>query len=214
MSYDFVIQNPDTCLYELGPSVLKLTHGFQLHNSLLTMAMPFLVELAAATKEVANIGVIRNGKVLMLKSVLGRPKSMFTLHLGPEASLHSSSIGKAILSGLQKEEVIALLGKPPFHKNTQHTITTPDAFLEDLERSKTTNVFFDNEEAEEGLMCIGTPVRDWNNEIVAAISVSGFKPRLEKFGLDKIKALTLNSAEKISARLALAAKQEHEIIPE
>lgn len=213
MDYDFVVQNPDTTLYELGPSVLKLTQGFQLRNSLLTIAMPYLKELAMATKEVANIGVIQNGKVLMLKSVLGRPKSMFTLHLGPEASIHCSSIGKAIMSGLQKDEIVALLGKPPFPKNTRHTITTTEAFLEDLEKSRVSNIFFDNEEAEDGLMCIGTPVRDWSNEIVAAISVSGFKPRLERFGVEKIKALALDTAQRLSTRLVTAAKLEEETVP-
>jgi IclR family transcriptional regulator, KDG regulon repressor len=204
MASNFVIQDRETSLYELGPSVLRLAESFQIRNTLLTLAQPCLEELAEKTKEVANLGIIHEGKVFVLKSVLGRPRSRFTLHLGPVADIHSSSIGKAILADKSHKVITDILGDQPLQKYTSNTKTNIKEFINDLDSSKESGVYIDDEETEEGLMCVGAPVRDWNNNIIAAISVSGLKSRLIEFGLDKIKESALQTSMEISQRIKKA----------
>jgi len=198
---DFVIQDPNTSYYELGPSVLKLTERFQIGNTLIRIAQPYLEELALLTKEVVNIGIIHNGKVLILSSVLGRPKSMFTLNLGPIAEFHSSSLGKALLSDKSRSTITTLIGEHPLQKYTHHTKATLDEFLEEMDSTKNSGIFLDDEETEEGLLCIGSPVRDWNNNIIAAISVSGLKSRIMEIGLETVRGYIFQTIDKITIRL-------------
>lgn len=202
MEYDFIIQDPITSLYELGPGVLKLTERYQIRNTLLTLSAPYLDELAAFTQEVVNIGIFQSGKVLVLKNILGRPRSKFTLHIGPVAEVHSTSLGKALVSDKSHSAIMNILGDQPFHRYTRNTITTIDEFLKELDEARYSGIFFDDEETEEGLLCIGTPVRDWNKNVIAAISVSGMKSRLLEFGLEKIKEALVETAWKISTRLS------------
>lgn len=198
---DFVIQDPNTSLYELGPSVLKLTERFQIGNTLIRIAKPYLEELASLTKEDVNIGIIHNGKVLVLSSVQGRPQSRFTLNLGPIAEFHSSSLGKALLSDKPLQTIISLVGENQLQRFSKNTKTTLREFLEELDSVKNSGISIDDEETEEGLMCIGAPVRDWNNNVIAAISVSGLKSRMVEMGLETVKGFIFQATAKITLRL-------------
>jgi len=198
---DFVIQDPTTSLYEMGPSVLRLTERFQIRNTLVRITQPYLEELASKTKEVTNLGIINNGKVLVLSSIIGRPQSRFTLNLGPVAEFHASSLGKALLSDKSQKTISSLLSENPLPKFTQNTKTTIKEFLDELDSVKSTGIAIDDEETEEGLMCIGAPIKDWNNNIIAAISVSGLKSRLVEMRLETVKSLVIQAADKITKRL-------------
>lgn len=49
-------------------------------------------------------------------------------------------------------------------------------------------------------MCIGAPVRDWNNNVIAAISVSGLKSRMVEMGLETVKGFIFQATAKITLR--------------
>jgi DNA-binding IclR family transcriptional regulator len=57
---------------------------------------------------------------------------------------------------------------------TQHTITDPERFWQELRKVAKTGYAFDNKESAENGSCIAVPVRNCEGDIVAALSFSGF----------------------------------------
>lgn len=53
------------------------------------------------------------------------------------------------------------------------TLTTPEALVEDLSRSRARGYALDNEERTLGMRCVAAPIFDLAGEAAAGISVSG-----------------------------------------
>jgi DNA-binding IclR family transcriptional regulator len=59
----------------------------------------------------------------------------------------------------------------------------------------------DNEEHDEGIMCVGAPIFNNKGEVVASISISGPKIRMKEQELEKYKKLLMDSVKRISDKL-------------
>ena len=59
----------------------------------------------------------------------------------------------------------------------------------------------DNEEFEEGLKCIGAPVRDHSGDVIAAISVAGPAFRLLEHCMPTLTSSVVKAAEELAAAL-------------
>lgn len=63
--------------------------------------------------------------------------------------------------------------KLTFSKFTDKTITTAAELRSELVRIKKVGYAFDDEERELGVSCIAAPIFDFDQEIIAAMSISG-----------------------------------------
>ena len=88
------------------------------------------------------------------------------------APMHSTSLGKAILSHLPAEEARIMLDQRPLVKLTPNTITTPAQLERHLAEVRSRGYAVDNEETEEGARCLGSAIGGRHGPI-AAISISG-----------------------------------------
>ena len=140
---------------------------------------PFLEELRDASQETAVLGKHQNGKVVYLDVVLSHRPIRYYAVVGETRSLHMNSIGKAIFPMLDDKDQKAALGKMDGHlPTTPHTITTRDAFLEDMERSKARGWASNVGESVEDLAAIAAPfllASDWYG-----ISIVGPRERIER----------------------------------
>ena len=93
--------------------------------------------------------------------------------IGASNPLHCTSVGKAILAFLPEERITDILGHIRFERYTNRTISTVDALLAEIEKTRRRGYAVDDEEFEEGLRCIAVPVLDAQRLPVAAVSVSG-----------------------------------------
>lgn len=205
---DFVIKDPASETFTLGAGVLRLSDRMRFDSTLLTVAQPFLEGLAQQTGEVANLGILYHGKVLVLTNVAGSRNQILIPQLGPIAELHSSSLGKALLLDKSAEEVASLLGKADLPAFTPNTARSLEDLLSQLKEIRSSGVAMDNEETEMGLVCYGAPISDWKGEIIAAISVSAPKARLNPAREDEIRAAVSRCASDLMARLAGGRKDD------
>ncbi len=198
--HQIVIQDSETELYTLGPGILRLSHDIKLEPVLVPLVQPFLEDLSRRTGETASLGVIRDGKVLVLRSV-SKSDSRLTIDLGPVADLHCSSLGKALLLDKDLSEIKSLIGSRSLHAYTRNTLRTVDELSHQLDSVRKAGVSMDNEETEEGLICYGAPIRHWAGRVVAAISVSAPKARAEGPKAQQIRQLVLEASLDVGKRL-------------
>ena len=91
---------------------------------------------------------------------------------------HSTSLGKAMLAGLEDSEVRRLLGKRPLKRFTAKTVETVEALLQDLRVARRRGYATVDEEMALGLGSVGAAVRNHTGAIVAAVSVTAPPARL------------------------------------
>jgi IclR family acetate operon transcriptional repressor len=84
---------------------------------------------------------------------------------------------------------------------TPHTIIKPQALREELRRIRERGYSFDNEEMEEGVICIAAPIFDRSGQAVAAISISGPGSRLKDGHISEAIEPVVAAATEVSGRL-------------
>ena len=89
-------------------------------------------------------------------------------------------MGKVLLAALSEktlDEIVRERGLPRF---TNNTITDLSALKTELAKIRKREYAIDNEEIEEGLKCAAAPLRDSEDKVVAAISISVPRERFDK----------------------------------
>ena len=182
--FDFVHQDPRARLYRLGPRALELGLTYARSNDLLARARTVLNRLVEISGETAKLGVLSSGQVLILAAVES-PRQLHTRgDLGTRWPLHSSSLGKAILSALPPAEASAILATADLTPFTPTTLASLPAIEQDLAIIRNRGYSLDLEENEPGVCCVAAPLPSPLHGAVAAISVSGPTARLDELALN------------------------------
>jgi len=199
-SRGFVNYDPSAEVYSIGVGLLDLADRARARERLGEIAYPCLAELADRTGETANLAVLRETQVLITRSLKpSRPYRIGT-DLGPTAPLHCSAVGKVLLAYAPPEVLQRFLSSATLSQYTPNTITTRNAFQEELGRVKQRGWAIDAAELEEELYCIGAPVFASSDRAVAAVSISGPQSRLARRLVDLVD-MVVESAQTISCLL-------------
>jgi DNA-binding IclR family transcriptional regulator len=197
----FVEQDPRSGRYHLGLQLVKLGEHAVQRLDVRMIAHPLLEELAQQSRETAHLAVLDGDQVVMLDRVEGSHALSTPSLPGRLFPAHCTSLGKAILAGLDDAEVRRLIGNRPLKRYTAKTLPTVDALLEDLNTTRRRGYATTDEELEVGLCTAGAAVRDRTGAIAAAISIGGPTARLRAAPLSAVGERVRKTAELISAQL-------------
>ncbi len=182
----FVRQNPDTARYSIGVAAVQLGISALGTLDITAVAPPCLRRLASETGESAFLAVLDDTEIVYLLKEEGSHSIRTTARLGSRRPVHCTALGKAMLATLPPEQVEAILDRAGMPALTAHTITDRALLWEELARVRVCGYAVDREEIEDGLVCIGAPVRDYSGATLAAVSMAGPVARMvpyeERFG--------------------------------
>lgn len=198
------LQQDQARRFSLTPRVLDLGSYFLRSTSLPEVAEPLLADLAGRLHESVNLAIRDGRDVLYLVRIAAAQRILaVNLHVGSRLPLHATSLGKALLMGADREELVSILGAPPWPKFTKVTRTDPDQLMNDLGEARLLGCTVGNGELEPGLRAIAAPVRNGDGAIVAAVNVSTNVMRvpLDQL-LGPIRQELLKTAAAISSSLA------------
>lgn len=159
-------------LFELGPHCLALAESFREVFDLDHDARTHLEVLAGLTGETAHIGVLDHGDCVYVDKVDSPQSVRMYSRVGGRSPLHSSGIGKALLSA-SPVEVFDLTCEIGLSQRTPRTITDPARLAEELQATRERGYAIDDVENELGIRCVAAPIRGADGYAVAAISVAG-----------------------------------------
>jgi IclR family KDG regulon transcriptional repressor len=209
--HDLVVRDSDKREYSLGIGILRLSDRVTMSYALEKVSSPYLENLAKRSGETANLGVPYQDKVHVLTSIQGKYDQILMPKLGPVAELHCSALGKALISDKTADELSMILDESDLSSHTPNTITSIGELLKELEGVNLSGFSIDNEETEMGLICIGAPIRNWNNEVIAAISISAPKSRVLVENYDVMKQMVIETANEIAMRLETGQNEDRDI---
>lgn len=158
--------------YQLGIKLMQL--GSRVHASvdIRKVALPLMERLRDDLGETVNLTVREEDEVVYIERTLAKRMIRVEQVIGSRAPLHVTAVGKLMLGdqGVAACRSYAKRSKLPAYTVNTHTKIT--ALLQDCTESAKRGYALDDEEAELGVGCIGTLVRDASGHVVAGISVS------------------------------------------
>lgn len=162
---------------------------------LCAIAGPRMRELCRRFDETINLGALDGHRVIYLE-VAESPKAMrFASTQGSSDPIHSSALGKVIASKLGDDEVRGILSLEGMPAKTPKTITSPDAFLEELAAVRARGFAIDEGENEEGGRCLAVAL---SYPFGAAMSLSAPAARLPRESLPETAAALQRAADDIA----------------
>ena len=203
----YVTQSADNGRYLLGYKVVEVASGLEQRLARLkAVARPHLERIQRATGETVNLVVLDADRVVYVDQVEGsRSVRMFTA-VGTAALAHTTGSGKAILAFGPPEVAAALYDGRELARLTPRTLVTLAALEDDFARIRRRGYAIDNEEHEEGVGCVATPLFDHTGQPCAALSVSGPTARILHADTAELGALLLGHAATISTALGHRTK--------
>jgi DNA-binding IclR family transcriptional regulator len=181
-------------IFMLGSSFLNL-------NQLTFMARPYMAHLAEMSQENVNLAIMYENKVLYIDKIESKHYLKLDQPIGATDPLHCTALGKILLSGLSDLEMQIFLKSTTFIPYTKNTITDPEVLAGVVRNVRTQGYAIDFEELSYGIHCIGAPIRDYTNKVIAAMSISGPSVRLTKLKTEELKAPLIESTVEVSKRM-------------
>jgi DNA-binding IclR family transcriptional regulator len=208
----FVTRDPETACYKIGLATVALAHGALREIGVRSVAEPALYTLTRDTGLSAGIGVLQDGRVLLVDRVEGpdfveaatTPRARYRQRadrdIGRELPLHSTALGKALLAYLPPERVRALLAEHGLPRHTPRTITSRTRFLAELELVRERGYALADGEEYPDLRALAAPVFDAGRAVRAAVSVNGSPREAAWRDLDELVKKVAQAGRDISRR--------------
>lgn len=201
---NMVMQDPTTRRYRLGGKLWELGTVATNQVDWVARVKPYLEELTASTGETSHLAVLSDGEVLYIEKVEGSHSLRMPSQVGRRLPFHCTGVGKALVAYYPEEILEGLVARRGLNRFTRNTITALPALLAELRRTRERGFSIDDEEIEDGLACVGAPIRDHTGHVVAAVSVAGPSSRLKVEGRPGAADAVLKAAHAISRALGWA----------
>jgi IclR family KDG regulon transcriptional repressor len=188
--------------YYLTMKFTRLGHLVGRQLNFREVVRPYLKELSREFKESTSLAVEQDMNVVYVDAVDGPDHMLQTLQrIGKIAPLHATGVGKVLLSGFPAGRLEQLIKERGLPAVTRNTIRTKKALLAELEKVRRQGYALDNEECENGVLCVAAGIRDHSGDIIAACSASGPAARMTAQKRDRIRIRLAAAAAEISTRL-------------
>ena len=183
--------------YQLGVKLMQL--GSRVHASvdIRKVALPLMEKLRDQLGETVNLTVREGDEVVYIERTLAKRMIRVEQVIGSRAPLHVTAVGKLILGDQGEAACRSYAKRTKLPAYTINTRIKAAALAQECVAAAKRGYSFDNEEAELGVGCIGTLIRDASGHVVAGLSVSAPIERRR----DEWIAQVMDTGEQISKQL-------------
>lgn len=201
---NFVKQNSDG-KYLPGSSLNMLSYALLQQEDLRELAMPYLETLKEETNESANLVVLSSDykEVIYIAQAESDATVRGFSYIGSRAPSYATAVGKVMLADADWAEVSSALQESGMRALTGSTITELDTLEGELEEIRNKGFAVDREETERGAACIAAPLYGPDNEVEAAISISGPSNRILGDSFSEMTRIAKRIANELSQEFKL-----------
>lgn len=168
----YVNQDPQTEHYHLTIRLFELGARALENTDLIKEADIEMRKIAEATRETVHLGALDEDMIIYIHKIDSEYGLRMASRIGRRNPLYSTAIGKILLAYMPEAEANKLLAHIHFTPSTAKTLANAQAVLNILPKIREQGYSEDNEEQEEGLVCIAVPVFDRFGRVIAGLSLS------------------------------------------
>jgi DNA-binding IclR family transcriptional regulator len=199
-SFGYVACNRYTGSFRLGVRTFQIAQSYINKLSLTEMAQSVQQELRDAVNESVYISVLRKERVVYLSVVESNAPVRVLPRIGNTGLAYATATGKAQLAFMEEQD-LELLYPDPFELYTKNTISGIKQLREELDKIRLLGYAVDNEEYEEEVRCVAVPVKNFMGNVIAGLSISAPKDRMDEARIKKVLLpKLLASAAKLSTK--------------
>ncbi|MFN0278875.1 MAG: IclR family transcriptional regulator [Pyrinomonadaceae bacterium] len=205
------LRRDDDAKYRPGMKIMDLTGHALPQQDVRDVAKPVLAEFLKKSRlPEVHLAVLDNGRAVYIEKAEGE-KSFIKMDIwvGHRLPVHTTAIGKVLVSYLPEAEILAILKLHGMEKETKRSINDPQKFLREAARVRKYGFAVDDEENAEGVRCIAAPIFDARGSVVAALGTSSIILQIDEARLPEIVELVKTAAAKVSRGLGFSAKNLH-----
>lgn len=195
---EFVDYDEQQGLWSIGVTAFSVGSAYLKKRDFVAQARPFMKRLVASTGETSNLAIREGHSHIFVGQVECSEVMRMVVQIGSRGALHAAGVGKALLSALDPQEVGTIIKTTGLAAMTPKTITSPAAFMKELEQIRSQGFSFDDEEQVAGLRCVAANIYDENSEAIAAVSISGPSVRVRTDQISRYSVAVMDTAEQIT----------------
>lgn len=167
-------------LFSLTARTLSLGYAYLSSNNKWSLAHPFMQDFVQKTGESCSISILDGNNILYVARVSTKRIMSINLDVGSRLPAYATSMGHVLLANLSTDELDKYLSNLNIEQFTDKTILDKDQLRMTLEDVREKNWGGVDQQFEEGLRSIATPIRDANGKVIAAINCSVHAGRISK----------------------------------
>lgn len=197
---DYLARDPAD-RYAAGPRMLGLAGRTFAGLDVATLAQPVAAELARSVDCTIHIGAEATDEIVYLVRQDATKPYRMRSRVGSTMPMHSSGMGKFILSKWATERVVAYAKRTGLPPRTNRTITQLDALLGELESIRSDGFSLDLGENEVGTVCVAVGIADSFGKFTHALSISSIELEHPGRSISEFSQAAGDAAAEISRRL-------------
>lgn len=186
--------------FRLGMKVVELANIVLAAIDLRRIAHPILAWLARETGESAFLTVVSDDESMCLDVVESNLPVRVSLTVGGRYPLYAGASNKVLLAYLPPAKIEAVIARG-LQPITSHTITSAEHLRQDLAAIRQRGWAYTVGELTPEVAALAVPIKDTNDNLVAAVSVAGLVSRFTEDRIPHLLNLTRQAAADISAQL-------------
>lgn len=191
------VERSESGSYRLGVKLLQLGNRVHGRLDMRREARPLMERLRDQTGETVNLCIREGDDVVYVERAVAPRLMRVEQVIGGRAPLHVTAAGKLFLAESGTAACREYAIRTGLLPRTAQSISDPEALCQALEAIRIAGYALDEQEAETGVSCIGAPVYDASNRLVAGLSLSAPAERYQALWIPWI----LHAAAAISSRL-------------
>lgn len=196
------VERTDKGNYQLGSKLLQLGSRVSTQVDIRKIALPIMEKLRDALGETVNLTIREEDEVVYIERSVAKRMMKVEQVIGSRAPLHVTAVGKLMLGEQGEAACRSYAKRSKLPAYTANTFSKTAPLLQECMTSIKRGYALDNEEAELGVGCIGTLVRDASGQVVAGLSVSAPIERRR----DEWIALIVAAGKQLSQQLGYRAE--------
>ena len=186
-------------LFELGAQALP-------HLDIVREAEPGMRRINELTGETVHLGILDEGSIVYVHKIDSKYNLRMYSRIGRRAPLYCTGIGKVLMAWLEQPDLIAHLQEESFERRTANTLTSIEAYLQEMEVVRAQGYAEDHEEFEDNMRCLAAPIRDRFGHVIGGMSVSfpcfRFREELKQDYVNRL----MEASQQVSRQLGWQAK--------
>ena len=193
--------------YRLGVRAFELGLYFQSQLEVRKLALPSMQDMVDQTGEAAFLCIREGDEAVCIERVEAEQQvNIFSLRVGGRQPLHCGAAPRALLTGMDEDQIAAYAAWTGLPASTPETITTLEGLLKDVKQTRARGFVVSMNDVVNGIAAVGGPVYDHSGSVTASISLSGLSIRYDPQRISELASIVVATAKRISRQLGYQDK--------
>lgn len=178
----------------LRPSVLTIGSAFLASMQIEQVVLPPLQHVRDQTGDSASLAVMSGSDILYVAHVSTDRRFRLAANVGTRFPFHATSLGKAMVANMEKDDRAALLEAAPYERFTERTVTEGAAMAERLRNVAERGYDSALDELDYGIVSVAVPLFGRGRKVIGAINCSTSTTRISQDELVRTRLPLLREA--------------------